>query len=231
MAHQLRARRCAFYASADDMAAEAPAASARVVRLCRRQRLCHNRGARLAGPRYRKPLCLSVAWSNRISLLLLSVGRSVKPTQRHPGPRHRAHLRLCGFHGHIRLRANLRCTWGSASSKSSGRSSCAFGYRCSYGALPSESSSRRRNYAHRGSRDHLPAKRTCRHRDRSDPACRPGLGHQSGRRDSLSPVAKGIDLTQAYGHFREVRANRKLSQGQKSASGRSPLISCKPFSG
>ena len=110
-------------------------------------------------------------------------------------PRHRAHLRLRGLRGHVRLRANLRRSWGSPSSKSSGGSSCSFDYRYSDGALPSESSSRRRNDAHRGPRDHLSAERAYRHRDRRDPAYRTGLRHQSDRGDSLSYLANGIDMT------------------------------------
>ncbi len=195
MAHRLRARRCASCPSTDDLAAEASAASTRVVRLCRRQRLRHHRAPRLAGPRYWKPICLSVAWSNRISLLLFAVGGSVKPTQCHPGPCHRAHLRLRGLRSHVRFRAGLRCARGSASSKSSGCSSCAFGYRRSYGVLPSKPSSRRRNYAHRGSRNHLPSKRTYRDRDRGDPPDRTGFCNQSDRRDSVPLVANGIELT------------------------------------
>ena len=79
MAHQLRARRCTSYASANDMAAEASTASARVVGLRRHQWLRHHRAARLAGPRYREPLRLSVARSHRIPLFFSPLAEASSP--------------------------------------------------------------------------------------------------------------------------------------------------------
>lgn len=75
-------------------AAEALAVPTSVGCLRRRERLRHHRTARLACPCFKKSICLPVARSDRIPILLLALGRGFKSSELDLG--HASGL-ICGY--------------------------------------------------------------------------------------------------------------------------------------
>ena len=142
----------------------------------------------LAGASYGKPVCLSIARPNCVSLLLFPTGGSLQPAQYHPGARNWTHLWLCCLCAYGSLQPAFRRASRRSWRQGFGRCALALGYRCAHGSVPGKPSACRSDDSHRFARHHLSAQRTCHHRGRSDSAYGAGSRNQSARRNTLSSL-------------------------------------------
>jgi hypothetical protein len=153
--------------------------------LCLRKRLRHHRIARLAGPSYWQPVCLSIARSDCVSVLLFPASGSFQPAQYHPRARYRTDLWLCRLRNYGSLQAAFWRASRCPRPKSAGRCAFAFSYGRAHGSVPGKPSACGSDDPHRFARYHFPTQGARHHRGRRDPAYGASSRNQSARRHPL----------------------------------------------